>query len=133
MRGAMIPRLLACAIALVACGCGEPPMRGSGAAVPQAAAPPPELAAPSPGESPSDVMAMMDEVIQPVERGKPLVRFIAIPGCPACAKIDGVIAEHKAKNPALKTDRYSSISFAGRKYAKDQRIGSHGVVVYDRE
>lgn len=110
---------LALLLALI-CGCGDAPP-----------APPP--ATPASAVDAPEAGAMLDETIAPVERGSPLVRFIAIPGCPLCDKISTVIAGHKARRPKLKTDRYSSMSFAGRKYLREQRLGSHGVVVYDRD
>jgi hypothetical protein len=106
--------------ALCACGCGDPP--------------PAPAESPAPVESLAPELAYLNEKIAPVERGDgPLLRFIAIPGCPLCDKISGVIGEHKAKHPRLKADRYSSTSPAGRKYLREQRLGSHGIVVYDRE
>lgn len=114
--------------ALFACGCGEQ-TRAGGGAVPGAPAP-----APAPAESLSPELAYLAEKIEPVPRGGgPLLRFIAIPGCPLCDKISGVISDHKARHPKLKTDRYASTSPAGRKYLREQRLGSHGLVVYDAE
>ena len=72
--------------------------------------------------------------VPPVKAGDAaLVRFVKIPGCVLCEKIDGQLAGMQQKYGAqLKAERYESTNPEARKFLRGLKLSEHGIVVFDR-